>query len=316
MALIEGGKLMGVTEIQGELRKIQTQLSELELQLEDMKPKSGEENRETYKKINMIAEKYQIKNKALCFAEEDVRTNYVLCLGFLTMSDKNHIYDKLLFLMRIAEGINAYHDSEKLYQDITLFNQNRWENSLLILKNYRYSLIVDGLILSTLKQSNEKQLIMIAEVAEIYGISAAELQVCAMVAKAVITENFDILDQINKWNSIFLHYIPGKWLVDRREKCEWVGLEGISPFAIAMYATMADKSNMTRINCKSAVIKGEKVCSIKDAQEVVCKYARKDGIVYHVDQQEKNETKQKFDTYIVSYFDDYELFCEWYKNKK
>ena len=61
MALIEGGKSMGVTEIQGELRKIQTQLSALELQLEDMKPKANEENQEKYKKINTIAEKYQIK---------------------------------------------------------------------------------------------------------------------------------------------------------------------------------------------------------------------------------------------------------------
>ena len=51
MALIEGGKSMGVTEIQGELRKIQTQLSALELQLEDMKPKANEENQEKYKKL-------------------------------------------------------------------------------------------------------------------------------------------------------------------------------------------------------------------------------------------------------------------------
>lgn len=322
MALTEGGKLMGVTEIQGELRKIQTQLSELELQLEEMKPKANEENQEKYKKINIIAEKYQIKNKALLSAKEDVRTNYVLCLGFLTTSNKNHIYDKLLFLMRIAAGIDAYHDSEQLYQDITLFNKNDWDNSLQFLEKYRYSLITDALILMTLK-SNEKEekLSSIVEVAEIFGVSKEDLTVCAMVAKAVVTDNFDILDGVsiqreNKWNSKFLHYIPEKWLIKRRKECVFKdsSFTGIYSF-LGSGEVVFNRSNSKRIENGSVVREGKSLIWKKDNVTSVVR-AKKDGVVYFIDARKEKDDYSPIKTYVVSYFDDYDLFCKWYEAQK
>lgn len=313
---------MGVTEIQGELRKIQTQLSELELQLEDMKPKANEESQEKYKKINTIAEKYQIKNKALLSAEEDVRTNYVLCLGFLTMSNKNHIYDKLLFLMRIAKGIEAYHDSEQLYQDIALFNKNDWDNSLQFLEKYRYSLITDALILMTLKSNErEEKLSSIVEVAEIFGLSKEDLTVCAMVTKAVVTDDFDILSKIpvpteNKWNSRFTHYIPKTWLATRRTKCG-IGFKGGSGLfeAITNLNMLPSNSNSIRLKNGSVVKKGTPLVWLK-YNDKMSACAPKDGVVYFVDAGKEKNDYSPIETYVVSYFDDYDLFCKWYEAQK
>lgn len=332
MALIEGGKSMGVTEIQGELRKIQTQLSELELQLEDMKPKANEEGQEKYKKINIIAEKHQIKNKALLSAKEDVRINYVLCLGFLTMSNKNHIYDKLLFLMRIAAGIDAYHDSEQLYQDIILFNKNDWDNSLKFLEKYRYPLITDALILKTLKNNaKEEKLSSIVEVAEIFGLSKEELTVCAMVAKAVVTDDFDILDDVsiqmeNKWNSKFLHYIPEKWLIKGRKECVFKDSSFTGRYRFLESGEYVfdksksgeyvfDRSNSKRIANGSVVREGQSLIWKKDDAKSAVR-AKKDGVVYFIDAGKEKDDYSPIKTYVVSYFDDYDLFCKWYGTQK
>ena len=285
-----------------------------------MKPKANEENQEKYKKINTIAEKYQIKNKALLSAEEDVRTNYVLCLGFLTTSNKNHIYDKLLFLMRIASGIEAYHDSEQLYQDITLFNKNDWDNSLQFLEKYRYSLITDALILMTLK-SNEKEekLSSIVEVAEIFGLSKEELTVCAMVAKAVVTDDFDILNKIpvpteNKWNSRFIHYIPKTWLAARRKKCE-LGFKSGLVDNRTLLNMLTSNSNSLRLKNGTVVKEGTPLVWLK-YNDKMSACAPKDGVVYFIDAGKEKNDYSPIEAYVVNYFDDYDLFCKWYEAQK
>lgn len=289
-----------------------------------MKPKAKAEEVEQYKKINQIAENHKIKNKPLLTSDFTVRKSYVCSLGHLLLKRMNEKYESLLFLTRIAKGIQCYEDVEQLYQDVISYDEKNWEDSLMLLKEHRYSFIVDMLILANLnKTQEENHLNLVADIAEILEVPENDLQVCAMVALAVLTDNFYILDQVpeqvkNKWNSKFTHYIPAKWLAERRIKCVQkqnmsTNFEDILKFSFLKNWNTRMLSE--RISSGVTVKKGTPLIWPKGAAEsAIC--APKNGVVYFVDAEKEKNAGSFIDTYVVSYFDDYDMFCQWYKSKK
>lgn len=310
---------MGLTEIQAKIRNIELQLSDLESEIEQMKPKAKAEEIEQYKKINQIAENHKIKNKPLLTSDFTVRKSYVCSLGHLLLKRMNEKYEGLLFLTRIAKGIQCYEDVEQLYQDVIAYDEKTWEDSLMLLKEHKYSFLVDMLILANLnKTKEENHLNLIADIAEILEVPEKDLQVCAMVALAVLTNNFYILDQVpeqakNKWNSKFTHYISAKWLAERRTKC--VQKQEFSFANIYSFAKWNTRMLSERISSGATVKKGTPLIWPKGAAEsAIC--APKNGVVYFVDAEKEKNAGSFIDTYVVSYFDDYDMFCQWYKSKK
>lgn len=310
-----------MTEIQAKIRNIELQLSDLESEIAQMKPKAKEEEVEQYKKINQIAENHKIKNKLLLAVNVETRKYYVCCLGHLFLKKSDAKYESLLLLTRIAKGIHCYEDAGQLYQDCIMYNENDWKDSVQSLKEHRFSFVVDMLILANLNKSEkDNSLGMIADIAEILNVSESELQVCGMVAKAVLTNNFDILDQVpeqvkNKWNSQFIHYIPGKWLAQRRIKC-LPEMQAGFPFVWVNPVTKWNTRTLSeRISSGAIVTKGKSLIWPKGATEnAIC--APKNGIVYFIDAKMEQSNISYIDTYVVSYFDDYDMFCQWYKSKK
>ena len=287
-----------------------------------MKPKAKAEEIEQYKKINQIAENHKIKNKLLLAANIEIRKYYVCCLGHLFLKNLDDKYESLLFLTRIAKGIHCYDDVDQLYQDCVMFNENDWRDSMQLLKEHRFSFIVDMLIFANLnKCKKDNPLAMIVDIAEMLDVSESELQICGMVAKAVLTDNYNILDQVpeqmkNKWNSQFIHYIPGKWLAQRRTKCvREQRKEDLFMSFVDLYAKWNTRMLSERISSGAVVKKGTPLIWPKGAVErAIC--APEKGVVYFIDAEKGQNNISYIDTYVVSYFDDYDMFCQWYKSKK
>lgn len=293
-----------------------------------MKPKAKAEEIEQYKKINQIAENHKIKNKLLLAANIETRKYYVCCLGHLFLKKVDDKYESLLFLARIAKGIHCYEDSGELYQDCIMYNENDWKDSIQSLKEHRFSFVVDMLILANLnKYKKDNSLEIIADIAEILAVSESEMQVCGMVAKAVLTDNYNILDRVpeqmkNKWNSQFVHYIPGKWLTQRRTKCvreqrkEDSFMSSILDMSfLDSYTKWNTRMLSERIASGAVVKKGTPLIWPKGAAErAIC--APEKGVVYFIDAEKEKSNISYIDTYVVSYFDDYDMFCQWYKSKK
>ena len=75
---------------------------------------------------------------------------------------------------------------------------------------------------------------VVADLAQMFDCDKEEIRVIAQVAKSVLEDNTDILNEIQvtvpeRWCGQFRDYIPYKWIIDQRIKCDeictvrWMG---------------------------------------------------------------------------------------------
>ena len=98
---------MNLTELQMQLRSVEEQMAELQTEIEKMKPKPESEKKLIYNKITKLAQKYPVENKRSFNISEAVAKAYVSCLAHIIVADEYKIYDKLLYLTRIAYGMGS-----------------------------------------------------------------------------------------------------------------------------------------------------------------------------------------------------------------
>lgn len=195
---------------------------------------------------------------------------------------------------------------------------------------------------------------VIADIAQTMGLDKEEIQVTAQVAKAKLTDNMDILKGLpvlseNRWSNQFADYIPQEWLIKQRIKCGRL-LDKLSYELGIPYERI--KSSFGEEECSGKITTCLKDGSIVKKGDILCSYREKSrgivtmfqvmplflegkddflfekeeknltapcgGVVYSIEEKVDNkaaDTTAVFRTvYVVSYFDDYEAICKWYKN--
>lgn len=217
---------MNFVELQSELRNISEHIVVLEQEIEYMKPKTEQEQKSDFDMITKLANEYPIRNNELLKADEVVRKEYVKCIGFITLSNRQKVYEKLLYLTRISKGIKNNDNADEIYEKILGYNKNDFEKMLNGLFEYRYSLILDiFIILNIASDVTEENVLAVIDIGKLLGIESDEMRVIAILAKAVVTNDFEVLKKLEaidsevldlRWSSKFLHYIPEQFLASDR----------------------------------------------------------------------------------------------------
>lgn len=178
-----------------------------------------------FEKITDMASKFPLENRRFSKATMVDAKVYVSCLAYISLADDSKIYDKLLFLCRLSHGMGLPMSSEDIFRMGLEIDEKYFDKACSELKDQKYSFLTDALILVNLtEEATEATFRLIADIARIFECEKEELRVAAMVAKAVLIEDFNVLKQIpvpsqNRWMGQFKEYIPDSWIRSQRVPC-------------------------------------------------------------------------------------------------
>lgn len=332
----KGDRQMNLTELQMQLRSVEEQMAELQTEIEKMKPKPESEKKLIYNKITKLAQKYPVENKRSFNISEAVAKAYVSCLAHIIVADEDKIYDKLLYLTRIAYGMGLNASADDIILMGMDFDKNDFENACVELKDIKYAFLTDALILVNInEQASEDSFALIADMAQALGCDKEDVRAAGFVAKAVLKNDFDILNQMpapsnNRWAAQLRSYIPDSWIEAKRIKCG------------SFKDKFKDKRNIrfdcfieNRIEAGAFLKKDSQIIVYKEKEfdEIVGLLPWKihleestkiikapcDGIVFYIEDKISvssfSEPVTNWSVYVVSYFDDYESLYKWHTNR-
>ena len=333
---------MNLTDLQVELHAIEDRISSLQNEIEKMKPRSEDEKIAALEQITKAAAQYPLECSDMKEQAEDTKKDYIVCLTHITLADESNIHEKLLYICRLAKGMGLQMSAETILRMGMEVDKIYFDRACLELKQWKYSLLTDALILANItKEATDATFSLIADLSKIMECDKEELRVIAHVAKAVLTNDFNVLSQIpsltkNRWMGQFQHHIPASWIKSKRELCGKY-FTGVMPSG-----AMGGQKVKHRLPAESLVKKGdvlvayegespEEIFSDKTAflwlrsseqQNLPAEktiLAPCDGIVFFIEGKTllsaTQITMECVYAYVVSYFDDYKDFCQWHKKK-
>lgn len=317
---------MNLTKLQSELREVQGKLTwaqnrlvALEAEIEEMKSEKQIDAEEMYKRITNLAQRHTISNEGLKKAELEIRAEYISCLSYLALIDKEGSEQKLLFLTRLALGLDRSYTTEVVVEYGLKFGNKDLGESLMRLKDRKLDLILDALILANMGEERKMGLSFVADMAYLLGASKEELKVISKVAKAVLENRFDILDEIelteehSKWQGMYTHYIPEKWLISRRALCK--KLENVSEIKKGLKQERYVKKGETVSIGYVSASKWWIPSSSGKSQEVKL-VVPKAGLLYYSEKSLESESFYKnIIVYVANIFDDPSKVKEWMEKK-
>lgn len=211
---------MNLTDVQVELRSIEEQIIRLHNEIEEIKPKTEDKMQSDFDEITKLALQYPIVNKSLSKEDDEVKKQYISGLSYLISSSDSDMYSKLLYLTRLAVGIDKQFTAEKIYQYSLQFKIESIDTICQALYLYKYSFLADALVISNISgKATKENLEFIAHFAEFFKIIKDEMIVIAQVAKVVLNGDIELLDNIvipnsttGIWGGKFEQYITDEVL--------------------------------------------------------------------------------------------------------
>lgn len=342
---------MNLTELQVELRSIEEHISTLHSEIERMKPQTEEEKKADFESITKLASKHPIKNDKIASASIEIKKLFIGSLSYILLIEEKDIYSRLLYLCRFSKGCGYEVSAEDIYRIGLEFEMNDLDKLCRDLKEYKYTYLVEAFIIANLsEEASVNMLMLIADIAKILGCDKEEIQVIAQVAKSKLMDNVDLLRDIptpseDCWIGMFTEYIPHQWIVSQRKYCGMICTdrylaedttqngyasgEGVLSFLERLEMILGEVSDekdrdnrhsdvlKKKLETGSVVEKGEEILVYeKDGKKKVIT-ASADGIVFFIEYEEEGESRTKkdkyIDAYVVSYFDDYDDFCNWHR---
>lgn len=325
---------MNLTELQYELRDIEKHISQLHFEIENMKPKTEGEKKKDFDVITRLAKQHPIKGLGISNASDVQKKLFISSLSYLLLAEEKNMYARLLYLCRLAYGINLKMTVEDIYtlglefesKDINILGMDS--------EKFKYSYLIEAFIIANLSEgTSTKNLSTIADMAEIMGCDREEIRVLAQIAKSKLMDNLDVVNCIplpskNRWTGKFKDYISKSWIESQREKCIEICTKkyfkiGSFPLSIKEKIPCIVKN---KVESGSVVKNGTTI--IEYEEEVNESYtvkkklriitAPKDGIAFFAKTKKKSAFSGKEDeylcVYVVSYFDEYSDFCKWVEN--
>lgn len=331
---------MNLTELQIQLRSIEEHISDLQAEIEKMKPQPEDEKKAMFEKITELASKYPLEGRHFPKTSKvDVKA-YIFCLAYISLADDSKIYDKLLFLCRLSHSMGLLLSSEDVFRMGLEIDEKYFDKACSELKSQKYSFLADALTLVNLtEEATEASFRLIADIAKIFECEIEDLQAAAMVAKAVLIEDFNILKQIpvpskNRWMGQFRQHIPATWIKSQRVKSGEICTEQYLPkngssSVTSVDSIMADvcailngninktekysKKNpcvvKKRLNAGTVVKKGEELVLYEATSEINYKTiveksaltAPCDGIVLFIESNKNGAVSEHMDKFLEVY---------------
>lgn len=229
---------MNLTELQMQLRGIEDHISALQVEIERMKPRPEDEKKAALEKITKLAMQFPLDNKQVPEMPAVSKMAYITGLAYITLADENKLYEKLLYLCRLAYGMGLPISSEEILQRGMAVDKTSFDKMCSDLKRWRYSFLTDALVLANITaEAAAAAFSVIADMAKIMDCDKEELCFSAYVAKAVLTENMDVLSQLpvpkeNRWMGQFRQHIPASWINSQRVDCGTICTEVIKSTAL------------------------------------------------------------------------------------
>lgn len=234
---------MNLTELQIQLRSIEEHISDLQAEIEKMKPQPEDEKKAMFEKITKLASKYPLESRRFPKTSNVDVNAYISCLVYISLADDSKIYDKLLFLCRLSHGMGLPMSSEDVLRMGLEIDEKYFDKACSELKSQKYSFLADALILVNItEEATEASFRLIADIAKIFECEKEDLRAAAMVAKAVLIEDFNVLKQIpvpskNRWMGQFRQHIPETWIKAHRVKCGSLYTEQYLPKSGSSYSS-------------------------------------------------------------------------------
>lgn len=322
---------MTLTELQVQLRSIEQSLSVLQTEIEKMKPKASAENKQNFEKITRQAKQFPIENETLLQQDKSIRKSYIAGLSYLLNVDHDGFADKLMYLCRISCGVNLSLSAEEIVQLGMQFESEDLEKFRFDLTNCAYNFLVDGLTIAGLTgQPSEMLLSMIADFAQLLGCDKDDLCVTSYIAKANLTQNMDILNQvpvsqIKKDLSVYRPCVPTEWIEAMRVECGKYArffreLPSIWPFMSGCKEFLGRYITQRLIRSGEIIKKGKEILlsdnSLRNNKKTL--FAPDDGRVFFINEKVENSSGQSQNqiyVYLTSYFDDEKSVQEWHKKR-
>ncbi len=218
---------MNLTDLQKELRSMEEHISELQKAIEEMKPKTKEEAKKDFATITRLALKYPIKDTGVSKVTSVLQKEYMQALSWLLMSSEGKIKDRLLYLCRIASGCGMELHAEELYQAGLEFQPEDMEKICMDLQKLRYAFLADALVIANISgEASGKEILLIADIARVFGCEKEEIEITGLVAKGILTEDWDVLEKApapkkDRWTikENFKGLIPEEWIISHRREC-------------------------------------------------------------------------------------------------
>jgi|GEM_PF-4652314 hypothetical protein len=225
MNLTGGGKLLKTwTDIQADLKYMKEYIAALTQEIEQSRPRETDTRMLMYKQIDRMAQQYPIENHRLRAATDIAKKSYLYLLASIAHLVQNQLEQKLLFLQRIACGINCDISSEELLKSGVVHKSTAIDRVLEQAGDHLLSLLLDSLLVVNLAgRSSDTELRVIAELAALFKVNQAEMAVIAQLASSVIQQSKESFYTIQvpegqNWFGLFTHHVPEEWLKALRKE--------------------------------------------------------------------------------------------------
>lgn len=214
-----------LTDIQVELKELSEQIRLLTGDIEQLKPKTVDEIQHIYNDIMKLASKYPIYNKELIKASDITKKYYFYYLAIIADKESSKGIDELLFISRIACGIQYEIGIQEILKDAMSFKEKIFNEGLEIIGNLKYSLLLDMLIVANMTGcASTERLSHVVDLALLLQCDEDDIKILSILSSAILKNSLAEFSKIatvndNKWSGRFLHIIPKEWLVSYRMHC-------------------------------------------------------------------------------------------------
>lgn len=213
---------MDLTQLQAELRAVENKMSELQAEIEKMKPQPQADLAADYAKIARSAKQAPVNNLLVSAADDYTKKSYLSGLAYLSFAGQPVVMDRLLYLTALSIGIGCGYEPENLVTLGMRMDENAFEAVSEAVRPHRYAFLVDALVLANIHGAAEPSVLeILAALSHILGCGVEDMKMAAQVAKAVLTQDFDALDNVSpelacQYTGQFTGHIPESWLEKRR----------------------------------------------------------------------------------------------------
>lgn len=267
---------MNLTDLQVELRLIEEHIAGLHNEIENMKPKTEEQKIIDFNQITILADKNIVVNDDIKMMSEQTKKLVISSLAYIILQDKNDFYNRILYLTRLAKGSEFNVSAEDIYRYGLEFELKDIDNLIQDADEYKYTYIIESLITVNISENASSDMLsIIADIADMFGISKEELRVLGMAAKSVLIGNMDNMLNMpvpseNIWSGKLTNYLPQKWIEKNRILCERFCVEKYVNMNVGSFKLVYGAKYKKEKACE--IIKMAQVGDIVKKGDVICTY--------------------------------------------
>ena len=216
---------MNLTDLQIELRQMEKQLSVLHNEIEKMKPKPKDEEKNDFDKITELAGYYPISVDNLQNIDMDKKRRFIGALAYLIFLDESDRYGRLLYINRLSRGIGYDVTAEQIYILGMELVGKPIDEFLNNINEFKELYVLEAIIIANVSKEISNSIMMfISDIAQLIALDKESIKILAIIAKSYITQNdrflYDLPNpQNNNWINRFGSIISEEYLNNKRCFC-------------------------------------------------------------------------------------------------